>query len=590
MPSSARRIGARLGALARTVANLPLTASVTRRHLARHPVIGAARVLRGLPAPVRRGLATTVGRTHGPLGLLCLGAAGRRSDLAAGVRRATGSRSARRRRAAVAVAVALHEPDLAAPALDAVGPDDRARSVLAALVAAEQGHLREAIATLDGRRDRASRRLHALLAGDLAVLAPEGRDPVGPTRAPAIGGSPLTVLHLVTNALPEVVAGYTTRTHGIASAQRSAGVDAHVVTRLGFPVTAGYAAARAEVVHDGVPYHRLLPRAGLPPAVDDALAADVAATTALVRRLGADVLHAHSKYLNARVALGVRDRTGLPVVYEVRGLLEETWASRGGNTEADQYRLARESETEAICTADAVVTISDGLRDAVVDRGADPARVTVVPNSVDPRFVAEPPDATALRATLGYTPDDLVVGCLSTLNEYEGLDVLLRAVAELRRGGHPVRALLVGDGPARAALADLAADLLPGAATLTGRVPFAAAPRYHAAVDVFCVPRYDLPVTARVTPIKPLEALATGRPVVASDLAPLREIVRPGRWGALAQPGDHLALAAAIEPYLDPELRGRHGSAGRSWVLDERTWTRAGTIYQEVYQVLRSPG
>jgi hypothetical protein len=72
-------------------------------------------------------------------------------------------------------------------------------------------------------------------------------------------GVPGRVLHLVTDALPATSAGYTIRTHEIAVAQRAAGLDPHVATRCGYPVTQGRLDGRRQVVLDGVPYHRLLP-------------------------------------------------------------------------------------------------------------------------------------------------------------------------------------------------------------------------------------------------------------------------------------------------------------------------------------------
>lgn len=567
---------------------LPLAASIGLRHLGRHRLVAASRLVRALPGPVRVHLAATLGRTGSVTGALALGAAGRADEFAAAVRRLGAARSPRRRRAAVLLALAYHRADLARAACGALPAADPERARLEALTAAAEGHLEAALAAVSGRADRRSRAAARALAADLAVTAPEGRPrvagPLGTSRAGAVD----RVLHLVTNSLPEVVAGYTTRTHGLVSAQRRAGLDAQVLTRLGFPVTAGRLVASATVRHDGVPYHRLLPMA-VPRLADDALAADVAASLALVRRLRPQVLHAHSRYLNARVALGVRDVVGLPVVYELRGLLEETWLSRGGDPTADVYRLAQESEAEALLAADAVVTISEGLRETALARGVDPSRVVVVPNSVDVRFTAPPPDPSTVRARCGIDEDEVVVGTLSTLNAYEGLDVLLAAVGLLRDAGHPVRALLVGDGPERGALTRLAHGLPEGTAVLTGRVPFGDVHAHHAALDVFCVPRLDLPVTAKVTPLKPLEALATARPVVASDLAPLREIVRPGAWGALAPAGDPSALAAALEPYVaDAHLRAEHGRQGRDWVLAERTWDRAAGVYRDLYGAVSS--
>ena len=141
---------------------------------------------------------------------------------------------------------------------------------------------------------------------------------------------PGRVLHLVTDALPTTSAGYTIRTHEIALAQRAAGLDPHVATRCGYPVTQGSLDGRRLVVLDGVPYHRLLPwRMPGHGDADPELASRASSSRPGWRdRIRPAVLHAASNFANARLALALRERYGLPVVYEVRGFWEDTWLSR----------------------------------------------------------------------------------------------------------------------------------------------------------------------------------------------------------------------------------------------------------------------
>jgi glycosyltransferase involved in cell wall biosynthesis len=451
----------------------------------------------------------------------------------------------------------------------------------AALSALERGELTEA-RRLAASTGPAGALLRRVVAGEIAVATPTA--PPARTSASDPGE---VVLHLVTNALPETVAGYTVRTHGIARAQRARGLDVHVATRIGFPVTQGHLDAAPRVSVDGIEHHRTLP-ARLPLRADAALARDVELTSRLVRSLRPAVLHAHSNHVNAQVALALRQRFGIPVVYEVRGFLEETWRSRSSDPEAgsaDAYQWARAAETQCLRAADAVVTLSEVMRAEIVSRGVDPARVTVVPNCVDLALAvagAELPETTPPGGTL-------TVGTVGTLNDYEGLDVLVEAVAQLRRGGLDVRLRLVGDGPARAALEKRVADLgIADATTFTGRVPRDRVVAQHRAIDVFCVPRHDLPVTRLVPPLKPVEAMALGRPVVASDLPPLREIVTngtPGQdRGLLVPAGDAEALADALTHLVhDPDLRRRLGATAQDWVARTRTWEAAAESYQQIY-------
>jgi glycosyltransferase involved in cell wall biosynthesis len=448
-----------------------------------------------------------------------------------------------------------------------------------ALAAYRAGDLRQA-EDLARNAGAAGRLLARFVAGEIALLErPVGAGPLPPTSVTSAG--PDRVLHLVTNALPETVAGYTVRTQGIAAAQRAAGHDVHVLSRLGFPVNRGRLEARAEAEVDGVAYHRLLGR--LPLRADAALEADIARSARVVRRLRPTVLHAHSNHVNGQVGLALRRQFGLPLVYEVRGLLEETWLSRtGGSAGSDFYRLTREAETRVMRAADAVVTLSESMRAEIVGRGIAPERVHLVPNCVDAAWWETP--AADPERTGPFT-----VGLGSTLNAYEGVDVLIEAVALLRERGTDVRLVVLGSGPAAGDLADLAARRgLGDAARFTGRVSRAELMEAYRGLDVFCLPRRDLPVTRLVPPLKPVEAMAMGIPVVASDLPPLRELLVGGGEdrGLLVRPDDPEALAEAVNTLTDAAQRRSLGYAGRHWVRETRSWAAAATTYAAIYDEL----
>jgi len=398
----------------------------------------------------------------------------------------------------------------------------------------------------------------------------------------------------VTNSLPWTQAGYTVRTHEIVTAQQRAGLTAAVVTRLGFPVAQGHLRSASYDVVDSVTYHRLLPTtiAGAPgsarwraQAVDE--------TERLVRRLRPAVLHAATDHVNGEVALAVRERVRLPVVYEVRGFLEDSWASRrDGDADphgTDRYRIMRERETRCMQAADLVVTLGAEMRAEIVGRGVDPGRVLVVPNAVDERFLTppdgQPIDGGPVRRRWGIGDEELVVGTLSTFYAHEGLDVLLRAVAELVAGGVGVRALLVGDGPEAPRLRTLADQLgISSRVVFTGRVPLAEAPAHHAAIDVFTVPRRRVRVCELVTPLKPVEALAVGRPLVVSDVAPLVRLATDSQAGLVCQAEDVGSLAEAISALCyAPERRERMGRNGRAYAAAELTWAAMARRYVTAY-------
>jgi glycosyltransferase involved in cell wall biosynthesis len=400
---------------------------------------------------------------------------------------------------------------------------------------------------------------------------------------PAPGRRDQVVLHLVTNALPAAQAGYTVRTHRIVSAQRQLGLEPHVVTRLGHPVAQGVRDARPRCTVDGITYHRLLP--WRPPA--DAVAEiRQAARLAgrLVEELRPSVLHAASNHLNAAVALELRERYGLPVAYEVRGFLEDSWLSRDpARTTSDEfYRLTRELETSRMRAADLVVTLGEAMREEIEGRGVP--NVLVVPNAVDESFLEPLPDGGKLRAELGIAEGDVVVGLTSTFYGFEGIGTLIEAAA-LRRD---FTLLLVGDGPERPALERQAAEL-GVSAVFTGRVPVDQVRRYHAVLDIFAVPRTADRVCQLVTPLKPLEAMAGGIPVIASDVRALREIIEPGVTGTLTLPEEPEAWANCLDQLIySPKRRSEIGQAAREWVAAHRTWRTVTTRYLAPYRDIAS--
>jgi glycosyltransferase involved in cell wall biosynthesis len=528
-------------------------------------------------------------------------------------------------------ALAMDRADIAAAALRRLPPEHRAVPVLRAQLAWREGRLFDALRELKAARGRRARRLRTACQADLrlrtgqlagrvrplassslpptpggtdAAAAPASGQPQSAERAgagrpgayksaakrsvrrdaappPATTSSfasiPGRVLHLVTDALPSVTAGYTVRTHQIAVAQRQAGLDPHVLTRAGFPVAQGHFDARRRVRLDGVTCHRLLPY-WLPAGPDAAFLATLEGASRLVERLRPAVLHAASNHVNGQLAVKLRERHGLPVVYEVRGFLEESWRSRasGDVSASDAYRLARELETWCMDQADLVVTLGEAMREEIVSRGIPGDKIVVVPNAVPAEFLGELPDGGPLRERLGLHPGDLVPGLVSSLYAHEGVPCFLEAAALLRRKGVPVRPLIVGDGPERGNLEHLARQLgLDGAAVFTGRVPVSEVRRYHAVLDLFVIPRTNDRVCQLVTPLKPVEAMASGLCVVASELAALREIVEHKATGTLITAQDPVALANCLESLLySPGVRRELGTRAREWVAQERIWAR----------------
>jgi glycosyltransferase involved in cell wall biosynthesis len=151
-----------------------------------------------------------------------------------------------------------------------------------------------------------------------------------------------------------------------------------------------------------------------------------------------------------------------------------------------------------------------------------------------------------------------------------------------------VRILLVGGGPQEANLKQLGATLgLGDKVVFAGRVPHNEVQRFYDLVDVLVYPRLSMRLTELVTPLKPLEAMAQGRMLVASDVGGHRELIKDGRTGVLFKAGDAGALAAKVLALLADQPRWpRMRLAARNFVESERTWAGSVGRYGQVYQRL----
>lgn len=399
----------------------------------------------------------------------------------------------------------------------------------------------------------------------------------------------MRILHILDHSIP-LHSGYTFRTLSILEQQRALGWETFHLTG---PKQEGCNVMEEEV--DGWHFYRTFPPAngiftGLPGLKEIAL---MGGTTQrleeVVRRIKPHVLHAHSPVLNAIPALRVARRLNIPVVYEVRAFWEDAAVDHGTSREGGlRYRLTRAMETYALKRVDAVTTICEGLRSDIVARGIPEHKVTVIPNAVDIiKFSRDTTVDLALKRTLGLE-DCLVLGFIGSFYAYEGLAVLLRALPLMLRDFPRARVLLVGGGPQEEALKQLATELgVQDKVIFTGRVPHNDVQRYYDLIDVLVYPRLSMRLTDLVTPLKPLEAMAQGRLIAASDVGGHCELIRDGETGVLFKADDPDALAAKVLDLIKhPERWPALKSAARRFVETERNWKASVARYQGIYERL----
>lgn len=399
----------------------------------------------------------------------------------------------------------------------------------------------------------------------------------------------MKILHVLDHSLP-LQSGYVYRTLGILRTQRSFGWETVQLTTPRNHDATAPSESVGEWTFLRTPKPKA-PGAGLPLLRE---IWEMAATAGRLRRAvdaeRPDIIHAHSPLLNALPTIRVGRERGIPVVYEVRALWEDAAVDLGHSSEGGlRYGLTRRLDTIALRRADGVVAICQGLRDEIAARGIDPAKLAVVPNAVEdiPPLATDRAVGQAIRDRLGLA-DRFVVGFIGSFYRYEGLAFLLSALPALLAAVPRAHVLLVGGGPEDAKLRAMAeAPEVKSRVTFAGRVPHGEVPGYYQAIDLLACPRLRMRLTDLVTPLKPLEAMAQGVPVIASDVGGHRELVQHDRTGLLFRAGDAASLVAEIARAAgSDDLRRRLVRSAHDHVSRERSWAACAAPYRALYDRL----
>jgi PEP-CTERM/exosortase A-associated glycosyltransferase len=401
------------------------------------------------------------------------------------------------------------------------------------------------------------------------------------------GSHGIRVLHVLYSAHPDVT-GASIRSRYIVETQAAFGLEPVVISSpFQPPVDATLARGVEEL--NGVRYFRcfddrydhrfMVARKSLAARAKKltALPAFVREVRRIARRERVDVIHGHSLFFCGLAAALAGRSLGLPSIYEVRSLIEEGLVEEGGASSRGLLHSAyRSLDALSVRLATHVITISEGLRRDLTDRGVAGDRITVIGNGAD--VAAHGPAAArtpAMLETLGFPPNAFVVGYIGTLFAYESLDLVLDAVAALLPSIPELRLLVVGDGPAREALiARAAAAGITDYVRFTGRVPHEAVANHYATIDLFVLPRRPNRLTDLVTPLKPLEIMARGKPLLASSCGGHGELIVAGENGFLYDAAAPNGLVDAIV-----SLHGRRedlaaiGPRARRWVSEHRSWS-----------------
>jgi glycogen synthase len=395
------------------------------------------------------------------------------------------------------------------------------------------------------------------------------------------------ILHVMNDSVPWV-GGYTSRSKSIVTHQQRIGMEPYVVTS----VRQGPTVKDREQI-DGITYFRtkwsgtnLLKKVPLFGLLKE-LSLFYTRIRDVVKEVSPDILHASSPVLCAIPALMAVRKMDIPLVYEIRAFWEDAAVASGKFTENSlKYRLIRILETIVCRHADRIVPISWAMKEDLLARGIPKNKLFVVPNGVDGLNFAPKARNQNLFARMGLS-GKTVLGYLGTFYDFEGIDDLIRAFEMLYKHQKDIALLLIGGGEMEQPIRDQVKRLRNPNVVLMKKVPPEAVPDYYALMDIVIYPRKSSRITDMTTPLKPLEAMALGKPVICSAVGGLKELVGSDN-GLFFTPGNNRELINCCRRLMQsPELAARLAASGKKRALLERNWTQIVEKYVSVYNIAR---
>ena len=420
----------------------------------------------------------------------------------------------------------------------------------------------------------------------------------------------MQVLHIINQALPDHVAGYTIRSHSLLATQKSLGLLPTAFITPHTPVSTKNSERESDFVRsyqiDGVPYLGCNDQSGVvrKSLLNVALPLKKIGIRGLGRLAGKyqvrpefmtqvakwicenvsfSVIHAHSPSHCFDFANEIRAISGKPILYEVRGFYYLSAEAEGIGTEASRTERI-EKELKAMQSADCVSTLGNAMKQHLIDLGLPDAKIHLFPNGVD---ISESSSQkrNSIRKEYGLTLDDFVCGCFTNIRRLEGLETAIRAVNSLSESGHPIKFVIAGNGTQLEPLKKLVTSLgCENQILFLGRRPMSEIADLYSILDTYLIPRINKPVCQIVAPVKILGPMLHRVPLIVSDLPALTEHTGQDR-GLRFTADDHQSLAKSIADLMNDRHRAKTlAENAYQWAITERCWSKIALDTKAVYQ------
>ncbi|MFL2985171.1 MAG: glycosyltransferase family 4 protein [Candidatus Poseidoniaceae archaeon] len=423
-------------------------------------------------------------------------------------------------------------------------------------------------------------------------------------KVPRLQSKPGVVLYHASQSRPHTSSGYAIRTHGLVSALKNHGVDIKVCLRQGYPLD------RSDFIDNEVQLtttienveYNFSPISRAKSSLinyqevynfnrfEDYMHQAVALLIKSAQEMRPEVIHSGSNFVVGMAGAKAAKALGIPSIYEIRGFWHLTQSTkREGYESSDHFNLSERLEIETAKESDYVFTITNALKEILVENGVEEHKISVLPNAVELGKFNVRKKNKKLETSLGFK-DKIVIGYIGSFVNYEGLNLLLEACAILHKKlGDVFRVLLVGDGAMMNSLRKTARFLqLEDIIRFTGRVDHDEVEDYYSLIDIAPLPRIGHQVCELVSPLKPFEAMSSGKVLITSSVKALAEIVDHGNTGLVFEKDNSTDLAEKLESVIvDHELRLNLGANARAWVERHHSWENVSKLVLEVYKKIK---
>jgi glycosyltransferase involved in cell wall biosynthesis len=333
------------------------------------------------------------------------------------------------------------------------------------------------------------------------------------------------ILYFVHADLPYVTSGYTIRTGAVARNLSDDILDIEVVSRWGFPLDRVDFIKRDNIVRKIIDGHGIIhnfipSESGMREYKNyDYIEQGVKNLVSQCMEIRPSLIISASDHVTGIIGLVTSKILNIPFIYEMRGLWAYTRATNNiGYDKTFDFNLRMKLEMQCALEAQKVITISESLKNIVINWGVDESKIELLPNCIE--------DFELSSEVLKIDPMFVKIGYLGSIVPYEGLITTIKAIQTMKNDNKLLPKLIIaGDGSEKSRLENyIEINKLGENIELRGKIEHTEINEFYNEVDAIILPRVSTLVTDIIPPLKPLEAISRGKIILFSDIFPHREL------------------------------------------------------------------